>query len=126
MEGILMILNNLGLCYEYGRGVEQDNEQALKLYEKGKDKGHIEAMSNYAILKIKKSIKNNDYSCFGECFKILQNCTLLNKNKAELYYHIGIMCEIGIDLFNDGNIIKNPYLAFLHHKKAAELDYSRA
>ena len=124
--GNIDALNNLGLCYEYGRGVEQDNEQTLKLYEKGKDRGHIEAMSNYAILKIKKSIKNNDYSCFGECFKILQNCTLLNKNKAELYYYLGIMCEIGIDLFNDGNIIKNPYLAFLHYKKAAELDYSRA
>ncbi len=36
------------------------------------------------------------------------------------------MYEIGIDLFEDGNIIKNPYLAFLNFKKAAELGYSKA
>ena len=125
--GNIDALNNLGICYEYGQGVEQDNEKALELYEKGKEKGHGDAMSNYAILKIKIGLKNNNYSCFSECFKILQNCTLMNKNnKGEIYYYLGLISEIGIDLFNDGNIIKNPYLAFLHYKKAAEFDYSKA
>ena len=119
-------LNNLGLCYEYGLGVEQNNEKALELYEKGREKGHRDAQSNYAILKIKIGIKNNNYSCFSECFKILQNCTLISKNKGEIYYYLRLMCEIGIDFFNDGNNIRNHYMAFLHYKKAAEFNYSKA
>ena len=34
--------------------------------------------------------------------------------------------KLEFDLFEDGNIIKNPYLTFVNYKKAAELDYSKA
>ena len=124
--GNIDALNNLGICYEYGKGVERNNDKALELYERAKEKGHGEGMANYAILKIKIGIKNKNYSCFSECFKILQSSILINKNIPEVYYYIGLMYEIGIDLFEDGNIIKNPYLAFVNYKKAAELDYSKA
>ena len=124
--GNIDALNNLGICYEYGNGVERNNDKALELYEKAKEKGHGEGMANYAILKIKIGIKNNNYNCFSECFKILQSAILINKKIPEVYYYIGIIYEIGIDLFEDGNIIKNNYLAFLNYKKTAELDYSKA
>ena len=124
--GNIDALNNLGICYEYGKGVEQDNDKALDLYSQAKNKGHGEATANYAILKIKIAIKNNNYSCFSECLSILQSAILINKKNPEIYYFIGLIYELGIDLFEDGNIIKNPYLAFLNYKKAAELDYYKA
>ena len=124
--GNIDALNNLGICYEYGQGVEQNNDKALENYLKAKEKNHSEGTANYGILKIKIGIKNNNHKCFSECFKILQNAILMNKNNPEIYFFIGIMYEIGIDLFEDGNIIKNPYLAFLNFKKAAELGYSKA
>lgn len=124
--GNIDALNNLGICYEYGKGVEQNNDKALENYLKAKEKNHSEGTANYGILKIKIGIKNNNHKCFSECFKILQNAILMNKNNPEIYFFIGIMYEIGIDLFEDGNIIKNPYLAFLNFKKAAELGYSKA
>lgn len=116
--GNIDALNNLGICYEYGQGVEQNNDKALENYLKAKEKNHSEGTANYGILKIKIGIKNNNHKCFSECFKILQNAILMNKNNPEIYFFIGIMYEIGIDLFEDGNIIKNPYLAFLNFKKA--------
>ena len=124
--GNIDALNNLGICFEYGKGVEQNNDKALDFYSQAKNKGHGDAMANYAILKIKIAIKNNNYSCFSECFKILQSAILINKNNPEIYYYIGLIYEIGIDLFEDGNVIKNPYLAFLNYKKSAELDYPKA
>ena len=124
--GNIDALNNLGICFEYGKGVEQNNEKALELYKKGKEQNHRDATVNYAILKIKIGIKNNNYSCFGECFRILENNILINKKNPEVYFFLGLMYEIGIDLFEDGNIIKNSYLAFLNYKKAAELDYPKA
>ena len=124
--GNIDALNNLGICYEYGKGVEQNNDKALELYYKGKEKGHLDAATNYAILKIKIAIKINNYSCFSECLKILQNVTLTNQKNPEIYYFIGLMYEIGIDLFEDGNIIKNPYLAFMNYKKAGDLNFGKA
>lgn len=124
--GNIDALNNLGICYEFGKGVEQNNDKALELYYQGKEKGHLDAAINYAILKIKIAIKINNYSCFSECLKILQNVTLTNKNNPEIYYFMGLIYEIGIDLFEDGNIIKNHYLAFLNYKKAAELNFGKA
>ena len=124
--GNIDALNNLGICFEYGKGVEQNNDKALELYKKGKEQNHRDATVNYAILKIKAGIKNNNYSCFSECFRILENCILVNEKNPEIYFFLGLMYEIGIDLFEDGNIIKNSYLAFLNYKKAAELDYPKA
>ena len=124
--GNIDVLNNLGICYEYGRGVEQNYLEALKYYSLAKDRLNPDATTNYAILKIKIGIFSNNYSCFNECFKVLQNSLLLKKNNPNAYYYIGILYELGIDMFDDGNIIKNPYLAFLNYKKAAELGYNKA
>ena len=34
--------------------------------------------------------------------------------------------ELGFDLFNDNNIIKNCYLAFVHYKKSGQLGSPKA
>ena len=41
--------NNLGVCYEYGKGVEQDYEEAAKWYKKAAEQGHTEAQNNLGV-----------------------------------------------------------------------------
>ena len=36
-------MNNLGLCYEYGRGVDKDEKKAVEWFKKAADKGHSDA-----------------------------------------------------------------------------------
>ena len=119
-------LNNLGICYEFGKGVDQDYTKALDYYYKGKEKLNPEAIINYAILKVKIGIISNNHKCFGECFKILQSSLLMKKKNETAYYYIGLLYELGIDMFEDGNIIKNPYLAFLNYKKSTEMGNVKA
>jgi len=124
--GNIDALNNAGICYEYGFGTDKNKTKALELYKKAMDKYHGEGMANYAILKIKNAINSGNYECFGECLKILFYASLLREKNSDIYYYIGIIYELGIDLFNDNNIIKNSYLAFVHYKKAAKLGNAKA
>ena len=124
--GNIDALNNAGICYEYGFGTDKNKAKALELYKKAMDKYHGEGMANYAILKIKNAINSGNYECFGECLKILFYASLLREKNSDIYYYIGIIFELGIDLFNDNNIIKNSYLAFVHYKKAAKLGNAKA
>ena len=124
--GNIDALNNAGICYEYGFGTDKNKEKALELYKKAMDKYHGEGMANYAILKIKNAINSGNYQCFSECLKILFYASLLREKNSDIYYYIGIIYELGIDLFNDNNIIKNSYLAFVHYKRAGQLGNAKA
>jgi TPR repeat protein len=41
-------MNNLGICFENGHGVEEDTDQAFRLYKESAEKGHLEGMFNLA------------------------------------------------------------------------------
>ena len=124
--GNIDALNNAGICYEYGFGTDKNKQKALELYKKAMEKFHGEGMANYAILKIKNAITSGNYQCFSECLKILFYASLLREKNSDIYYYIGIIYELGIDLFNDNNIIKNSYLAFVYYKRAAHLGNAKA
>ena len=125
-SGNVDALNNAGICYEFGLGTDKNKMKALELYKKAMEKHHGDGMANYAILKVKNAIHSGNYECFSECLKILFYASLIRKNNAEIYYYIGIIYELGFDLFNDNNIIKNCYLAFVHYKKAGQLGNVKA
>ena len=38
--------NNLGLCYQYGKGVAKDYAEAVKWYRKAAEQGHARAQCN--------------------------------------------------------------------------------
>ena len=124
--GNIDALNNAGICYEFGLGTKINKIKALELYKKAMEKYNGEGMVNYAILKIKNSLSSGNYECFSECLKILFYASLLRKKNSNIYYYIGIIYELGVDLFNDNHVIKNCYIAFLFYKKAAELGNSKA
>lgn len=48
-KGKTMSQNNLGLCFNYGRGVEQDHSKALEWYKKSAEKGFRAAIFNVGI-----------------------------------------------------------------------------
>ena len=125
-SGNIDALNNAGICYEFGLGTDKNEIKALELYKRAMEKYHGDGMANYAILKIKKALRSGNYECFGECLKILFYASLLRKNNPEIYYYIGMIYELGFDLFNDNNIIKNCYLAFVHYKKSGQLGSPKA
>jgi len=124
--GNIDALNNAGICCEFGLGTDKNKSKALELYKKAMEKQHGEGMANYAILKIKNALISGNYDCFSECLKILFYASLLRPNNAEIYYYIGLIHELGFDLFNDNNIIKNNYLAFIHYKKSGQLGSAKA
>ena len=117
LNGNLDALNNLGICYEYGKGVEQNYYKALEYYNNACKQYHIPSMLNKAILLIKLNIGNNKEKEFREAYHLLNLYLNYDNKNPEVYYYLGFLYENGFDLLRDGNIIQNPYMAFLNYKK---------
>ena len=126
LNGNLDALNNLGICYEYGRGIQQSFAKAMECYKKASDKNHPPAFVNQAILLIKLNISNGKDNDYRKAYHLLQLYLNYDNKNAEVFYYIGFLYEIGFDVFDDGNKIQNPYMAFLHYKRAAELNLTKA
>ena len=54
-RGCARALNNLGICYELGQGVETDYDQALQFYRESMMKGYLPATFNLAMLYMQKA-----------------------------------------------------------------------
>ena len=126
LNGNLDALNNLGICYEYGKGVEQNYYKALEYYKKSSDKNHLPSMINQAILLIKINIINNKTDDLTKAYHLLNSYLIYDKMNPEVYYYLGFLYENGFDLLRDGNIIQNPYMAFLNYKNASDLGNIKA
>ena len=126
LNGNLDALNNLGICYEYGKGIQQSYAKAMECYKKASDKNHPPAFVNQAILLIKLNISNGKDQDYRRAYHLLQLYLNYDNMNPEVFYYIGFLYEIGFDVFDDGNKIQNPYMAFLHYKRAAELNLTKA
>ncbi len=49
-RGNAIAQNNLGLIYDYGKGVAQDYAEAAKWYRKAADQGYVRAQSNLGVM----------------------------------------------------------------------------
>lgn len=120
-------LNNLGMCYEYGKGVGVNLLKAIESYRKANEiYNNSISLSNIAILMIKMDLNQGTACNYDECFRLLQLATHLDKTNKDAYYYLGFLFEIGYDLFGDGNVIQNPIFAFSNYKHAAELGHTKA
>jgi TPR repeat protein len=54
-RGCARALNNLGVCYELGQGVEVDFDQSFQLYKESMAKGYHPAEFNLAMLLVQKA-----------------------------------------------------------------------
>ena len=49
-KGFTRAITNLGICHEFGAGVDKDWNSALKLYLQASEKGHVQGMYNAGYL----------------------------------------------------------------------------
>ena len=107
-------MNNLGTCYELGKGVEKDVLRAYDLYEEASKKGNAQAMSNLGYLYYKEAKIRGSEEQFLEAadwfrFSIAQDDTL-----KDSYYYLACM-----HLNGDG-VDQSYHLASKYFNKAAQ------
>jgi TPR repeat protein len=117
--GNIDALNNLGLCFEYGKGVERSLEKAMTLYKQAAEKLHPVAISNQAILSIKLN-KIGNKKDYKEAIRLLSLSLHLEKNNKDAFYYLGYLFENGL------GANESTYLAYLNYKKAAKLGHHKA
>lgn len=124
--GNLDAINNLGLCYEYGKGVEKNLEKAMIHYKQASDKLHPMALANQAILLVKLNTeqRKKDYK---KAFKLLQLSIYLEEDEhastsgnKDAFYYLGYLYENGFGVNTD------PFLAFKNYKRAMKLGHVNA
>ena len=52
-QGYAVALNNLGSCYEYGKGVKKNMQTAISLYRKAAEKGQKNGISALSRLGVR-------------------------------------------------------------------------
>ena len=98
--------NNLGHCYEFGKGVKKNEGFALEWYQKSAAQNHSASFINLGYLQMKKYEYQGAFENFLKASK--------NGNEPESWYYIGLMHEKGY------HVPINAYLAFEYFKKASE------
>ena len=119
-------LNNLGICYEYGKGVKQNYEKALECYHRAGVMNHSDGLANEGILTIKLTASSKSSPNLIKSFKLLNQSLILNNNNKQASYYLGLLYETGLDFLNLGTKLRQPYIAFLHYKRSAELGCLKA
>lgn len=112
---IASAMYSLGIAYEYGEGVEQDNNKALEWYEKSADLGYADAITNIGY----------GYH-FGEGVEQDYNKALEQYEKAAALNNATAMNNIGY-MYNYGEGVEQNYTKALEwYEKAADLGHSAA
>ncbi|MCF7920574.1 MAG: HNH endonuclease [Candidatus Cloacimonetes bacterium] len=89
---------NLGVCYEFGRGVNQDYKEAVKWYRSAAEKGHTTAQN-----------------ILGVCY---ETGTGVGQNYQEAYKWYLISCSnISGDLFYEASLNKNTVKKYLNKEQ---------
>jgi len=98
--------NNLGHCYEFGKGVKKDISLALEWYEKSASQNYSASFVNLGYLQLTKQHYQSAFEYFGKASK--------NGNSIESWYYLGLMHEKGY------YVPTNPHLALQYFEKAAD------
>lgn len=120
-KGCTRSLNNMGICFELGRGVEKDRDRAYLLYKEAAEKGHIQAMENLAYLTFQNGRISKSKQQFKESAQWFRKLTIEDSKRAEPYYQLAQIHEFGL---SDG--VRDLKLAFQYYRKAARLDHVEA
>eukprot|EP00483_Globobulimina_turgida_P009578 UN09597 len=97
--------NNLGHCYEFGKGVQKNESKALEWYNKSASQNYSGSFVNLGYLFLKQNKHENAFKYF---LKASQN------GNIESWYYLGLMHEKGY------HVPINMYLAFQYFEKASQ------
>lgn len=116
-KGCTRSLNNLGICYEFGRGVPKDLDLAFSHYKEAAEKGYLEGMLNLACLYFHNAKETKSQEKFKEAAKWFHSIALNEPSMPEPYFYLGQLNEFGNGLAKD---LKS---AFQYYRKGAKLDH---
>jgi len=96
--------NNLGHCYEFGKGVESDHEAAFEWYQRAAAQDHAPSMVNLGFLRLKRRE-------YAEAFALFLAAS--RSANVDSWFYIGWMHSKG------QHVPTNHHLAFQYFKRAA-------
>jgi len=96
--------NNLGHCYEFGKGVEKNDARAVEWYKKSASQGHSASFINLGYLQMKRRE-------YGAAFEQFSNAC--KDGSIDSWYYLGLMHEKGY------YVPLNVFLAFDYFQKAS-------
>lgn len=122
--------NSLAICYAKGQGVQQDDEEAVRLWKKAAEMGNSAAETNLKIHKegnayLKERVRKQkeltlpkNYRESSRNFSLkstfMENKKAAEQGNAEAQYNLGQYYEIGVDVDEDEK------MAFEWYSKAAK------
>jgi len=113
-------LNNLGTCYELGRGVPVNVNKAYEFYEEASKKGNAQAMSNLGYLLFKKGKVSSTQQQFKEAAHWFRSSISHDYTIKDSHYYMGVMHQNG-----DG--VEQCYKsAYKYYKAASDFEHELA
>lgn len=116
-RGLTRALNNLGMCYEFGHGVDRDRDAAFQLYREGAEKGSVEAMLNLAIMYFTNATRTHNMEQYREAQVWFRNVMLKEPDLWQPFYYLGQLHELGYGVQLD---LKS---AFQYFRRAAKIGH---
>lgn len=96
--------NNLGHCYEFGKGVEKDDSVAFEWYQRAAAQDHAASFVNLGFMHLKRK----EYS---EAFRVFLKAS--ESGNVESWFYLGLMHSKGY------HVPTNEYLAFEYFERAS-------
>ena len=88
-------INNLGTCYELGKGLKADVNKAYELYEEAAKKGNAQAMSNLGYLCYKRGKISSSVQQFEEAAHWFRYSISEDYSIRDSHYYLGAMHQNG-------------------------------
>jgi TPR repeat protein len=107
-------MNNLGTCYELGKGVDKDVLRAYDLYEESAKKGNTQGMSNLGFLYYKEAKIQGSEEQFLEAAHWFRFSIAEDESLKDSHYYLGCM-----HLNGDG-VDQSYSKSYKYFKKAAD------
>jgi len=82
-------MNNLGTCYELGKGVDKDILRAYDLYEEASKKGNAQAMSNLGYLYYKEAKIRSSEEQYLEAAHWFRYSIAEDERLKDSHYYLG-------------------------------------
>jgi TPR repeat protein len=82
-------LQNLGTCYELGKGVEVDTDQAFHMYKESAEKGNVAGMLSLALLCYKTAKQTKSQKQFKMAAHWFLELTMRDSENAEPWFYLG-------------------------------------
>lgn len=120
-QGYAAAQNGFGICYQYGQGVEKNEVEAVKWYQKASEQGYAISQCNLGVCyEYGQGVEKNEVEAVKWYRKAAE------QGYARAQYNLGVCYNLGICYYNGTGVEKNEVEAVKWYRKAAEQEFSDA